>query len=138
MGGEYGRDREKGTLEISQALFIRNVDDRFGITMTSPIPASPSLDLRHVSNEEPAVNTNFREIVTSLMQIANQTRPDTSNAVRAIARFSHDPEGVHVKAARKILEYLGATAHLGLTFRREIKLEDVHLEYDIETYVYAA
>ena len=67
MGGEYGRDREEGALEISQALFIRNVDDRFGITKTSPIPASPSLDLRHVSNEEPAVNTNSREIVTSLM-----------------------------------------------------------------------
>ena len=58
--------------------------------------------------------------------------------MRAIARFSHDPKKVHVKAARKILEYLGATAHLGLAFRRERKVEDVHLEYDIQTYVYAA
>ena len=49
MGSEYRRDREKGTLEISQTQFIRNVVDRFGITKTSPIPASPSLDLRYVS-----------------------------------------------------------------------------------------
>ena len=41
----------------------------------------------------------------------------------------------HEKAARKILEYLSATAHLGLTFRRKSKLKDVQLEYDIETYV---
>ena len=135
MGSEYRRDREKGTLEISQTQFIRNVVDRFGITKTSPIPASPSLDLRYVSDEEPVVDANFREIVGSLMWIANQTRPDISNAVRAIARFSHNPKEVHVKAARKVLEYLSATAHLGLTFRKESKLGDVQLEYDLETYV---
>ena len=69
------------------------------------------------------------------MRIANQTRPDISNAVRAIARFSHDPKEVHLKAARKVLEYLSATAHLGLTFRKDSKLGNVQLEYDLETYV---
>ena len=103
MGSDCRRDREKGTLEISQTQFIRNVVDRFGITKTSPIPASSSLDLRHLSDEEPAVDANFREIVGSLMRIANQMRPDISNAVRAIARFLHDPKKVHVKAARKII-----------------------------------
>ena len=63
------------------------------------------------------VHANFREIVWSLMWIANWTRPDISNAVRAIAGFSHDHKVVNVKAARKVLEYLSATAHLGLTFR---------------------
>ena len=71
---------------------IRNVADRFGITKTSPIPASPSLDLRHVSDDEPAVDANFREIMGNLIWIANQTRLDISNAVRAIAWFSHDPK----------------------------------------------
>ena len=42
---------------------------------------------------------------------------------------------MHVEAARKIIEYLNATAHLDLTFRRDSKLEDVQLEYDLETYV---
>ena len=51
MGSGYKRDREKGTLEISQTQFIRNVVERFKITKTNPIPASPSLDLRHVSDE---------------------------------------------------------------------------------------
>ena len=113
MGSKYRRDREKGALEIWQTQFIRNVADRFGITKTSPICASPSLDHRHVSDEEPAVDANFCEIVASLMWVANQTGPDIYNAVRAIAWFSHDRKDVHVKAARKILEYLSATAHLG-------------------------
>ena len=135
MGGEYKRDREKGTLEIPQTQFVRNVVERFGITKTIPIPASSSLDLRHVSNENPAVDASYRQMVGSLMRNANQTRPGIANAVRAVARFSHDPKEVHVKAARKINEYLSATAHLGLTFRDGSKLEDVQLEHDLETYV---
>ena len=132
MGSEYRRDREKGTLKISHTQFSRNVVDRFGITETSSIHASPPLDLRHVGDEESAVDANFREIEGSLMWIAIHTRPDISNVVRAIARFSHNPKEVHVKAARKILEYLSAT-EMGLTFKRENKLEYVQLECDIET-----
>ena len=84
MGIEYKRDREKGTLEISQTRFIRNVVERFGITKTSSIPASPSLDLRHVSDEDPAVDASYREMVGSLMWIVNQTRPNIANAVQAV------------------------------------------------------
>ena len=81
MGSEYKRDREKGTLEISQTQFIGIVVERFGITKTSPIPASPSLDLRHVSDEDPAVDARYREMVGSLIWIAIQTKPDVANAV---------------------------------------------------------
>ena len=123
MGSEYKKDREKGTLEISQTQFIRNVVERLGITKTIPIPASPSLDLRHVSDEDPAVDAIYREMVGSLMWIVNQTRPDMANAVRAVARFSRDPKEVHVEAARKIIEYLSASAHLGLTFRKDSELD---------------
>ena len=64
------------------------------------------------------MDASNREMVGSLMWIANQTRPDTANAVRAVARFSHDPKEVHVKAARKMIEYLSATPHLGLPLQK--------------------
>ena len=83
------------------------------------------------------MDVNLREVVGSLKWIANQTRSDISNPVPEIARFSHDPKEVHLKAARKIFEFLNATTHLGVTFRRESSLEDVEMEYDIETYVNA-
>ena len=94
MSSEYKRDREKGNLEIIPTQIIRNVVERFGITKTSPILASPSLDLGHVSDEDPAVDASYREMVGSLMWIANQARPDITSAVRAVARFSHDPKEV--------------------------------------------
>lgn len=112
MDSEYKRDREKDTLEIVQTQFFQNAIDRFGVTKTSPLPASPSLDLRHVSDKETVVDANSYEMVGSLMRISNQTRPGISNAVRAVARFSHSPKYIHVKAARKVVECLKATAHL--------------------------
>ena len=56
-----------------------------------------------MSDEEPVVDASYREIVGSLMWIANQARPDIAKAVRAVTRFSHDTKEVHVKAARKII-----------------------------------
>ena len=135
MGREYKRGREQGTLENSQTQFIRNIVERFGITKTSPIHVSPSLDFGPMSDEDPVVDARYHEMVGSLMWTANQTRSDIANAVRAVARFSYDPKQVHVKAARKTIEYLSATAHLGLTFRRRSELDNVQLEYDMETCV---
>ena len=59
------------------------------------------MDLRHVSEEAPVVDAIYGDVVGSLMLIANQTRLDVANAIRAVVRFSHDPEEVHVKAAGK-------------------------------------
>ena len=42
---------------------------------------------------------------------------------------------VHVKAVTKIIECLSATAHLGLTFRKDSKPEHMQFEYDLEAYV---
>ena len=51
MESEYKRDREKGTLEISQTQFIQSVLNCVGVSKSRPIPATPSLDVRHVSEE---------------------------------------------------------------------------------------
>ncbi|CAM9979339.1 unnamed protein product, partial [Sphacelaria rigidula] len=36
MGSEYKRNREKGTLEISQTQFMKSVLSRFDVSKTSP------------------------------------------------------------------------------------------------------
>ena len=104
LGCAFRRDR--GTIEISQERYIRSVLERFKICRTSSIPASPANDYRSVKEDEDAGDVPFREVVGSIMWIANQTRPDISNAVRAVARHSHEPKKSHWKAAQKILNYL--------------------------------
>ena len=40
------------------------------------------------------------------------------DAVRAVARYAHNPAAGHWKAVRKIIAYLKATKNLGVIFRR--------------------
>ena len=91
MGSEFGRDRLVGTIEISQTSCIRSVLEKYNVTRKSPIPASPRVDVRAVNEQGEAGDVPFREVVDSLMWIANQTKPGIANAVRAVARHSHEP-----------------------------------------------
>ena len=98
-----------------RSSYIRSILERFNVSRTSPIPAFPSVILRAVK-EKNIEGVPFREVVGSLMWIADQTRPDIANAVQAVARYSYEPREVHWEVARKILAYLRATAHLGITY----------------------
>ena len=91
MSSTHRRDREKGILEGSQTEFIRNVVEHFGITKTTYTPGSPLLHIRHVSDEEPAVDASYHEMVGNLIWSANQIKPDIANAVLARVRVSYDP-----------------------------------------------
>ena len=81
------------------------------------------LFIEEFGKDEPHGVWPFRELVGSLMWLANQTRPDISNAVRAVARFAHAMKHKHWKAARRILEYLTVTSDYGATFQRGTSLE---------------
>lgn len=123
MGSHYQRDGANGMITVSQNRFVENMLCKFAELPethgTSSLPACTTIDLRSVGeDDEDAVEKPFRAVVGSLMWVANQTRPDISNAVRAVARHSHNPKMKHWKAAMKILKYLRGTSNLGLTFRK--------------------
>ena len=67
LGCEFIRDREAGTIEISQESYIRSVLERFNICRTSVIPASLANDNRPLKEDEGAGDVPFREVVGSLM-----------------------------------------------------------------------
>ena len=67
---------------------------------------------------EPGGDWPYREAAGSLMWLSTMTKPDICNAVRAVARHSHNPTERHWKAGLKIMEYLHGTSFFGLTFVR--------------------
>ena len=67
--------------------------------------------------DERVDNWPFRELVGSLMWLSISTRPNISNAVRAVARFCTAPRAIHWKAALDILEYINGTSEYGITFQ---------------------
>ena len=51
------------------------------------------------------------------MWLSISTRPDISNAVRAVARYCTAQRAIHWKAALGILEYINGTSEYGITFQ---------------------
>lgn len=41
--------------------------------------------------DEPEGNWPFHEVVEGLMWLSNQSKPDLTNATRAVARYCHSP-----------------------------------------------
>ena len=78
-------------------------------------PLSTDAFVEQFDEDEPDGVWPFREMLGSLMWLNNQTRSDISNAVRAVARFSHAPEHKHRKT--------GVTSDYGVTFQRGSGLE---------------
>ena len=66
----------------------------------------------------------FRSLVGHLMWLANQTRPDFLNAVRAVARYSQAPKRLHWQATMHILVYVRFTSSFGITFQRGMARKD--------------
>ena len=69
----------------------------------------------------------FHMLVGSLMWLSISTRPDVSNAVRAVARYCAAPKAIHWKVALGILKYSNGTSEYGITFQRGI-LSSISLE----------
>ena len=82
---------------------------KFGIVSNRTIPAVVDLKVEQVERDEPESHWSFREVVGSLMWLANQTSPDISNAVRPVARYAHAPQPAHWGAALSILKHLKTT-----------------------------
>ena len=78
------------------------------------------LILGEFDQEEAEVEEPFRSLVGHLMWLANQTRTDILNAVRAVVRYFQSPKLVHWKAALHILQYIRLKSGHGVTFQRGI------------------
>lgn len=116
-GIRFSRNRAAGTITLSQETFARNLVEKFGVTRNKDIPMVVGLSLDEFDASEPDVEEPFRSLVGHLMWLANQTRPDILNAVRAVSRYSHAPKSVHWRAALHILMYVRFTVGLGITYQ---------------------
>ena len=115
----YERDREKGVLKISRQTFAEQLSDEYGMEFGRSIPLCTCWhETCGIRQEWAAGDWPFRELVGSLMWLSTQTRPDISNAVRAVTRYCAALKLVHWKAALGILGCVIRTIFFGITFQR--------------------
>lgn len=103
---------------MSQTASLDRVVQRFSVSITSHNPVSPPAALSREREEEESCCTIDRELVGGLMWIADDTRPDTLNAVRKVAGNVYDPSLRHWRATLKIVENVKGTRQKGITYNK--------------------
>ncbi|MEP3107990.1 MAG: reverse transcriptase domain-containing protein [Hyphomicrobiales bacterium] len=99
-------DWDAGTLTTSQQAFAEKTAARFDVRSGRTNPLLASAKIEEFDENEPVGDWPFRELVGCLIWLANQTRPDIANAVKAVARYTNRPREVHWRTAVGILEYV--------------------------------
>ena len=103
---------------MSQKTFADELVKTFCVPSTQSVSLRVGVKLEDFKEDEKVENWPFRELVGSLMWLSISTRPDVSNAVRAVARYCTAPKAIHLKAALGISEYINRTSEYGITFQR--------------------
>ena len=94
-GRRFSRDAVLDTVTVSRQAVAEKIVAKFGVMQNKETPMVVGLKLEQFDADEPDVEEPFRSLVRHLMWLANQTRPDILNVVRAVARYSHAPKRSH-------------------------------------------
>jgi len=97
LGIEVSRDREE--IHLSQGGYIRDMLHKFGMNDCKPTrtPMDPGIKLHEIDNDSEAndPSLSFRELIGSLMYLAQGTRPDIAYAVSALSQWNTSYQRTH-------------------------------------------
>jgi hypothetical protein len=119
LGMQVERDRARRELKLSQAHYVAEVLERFGMTECKPISTPMEVKTKLQKHEGQAGLEEVREyqrLVGSLMYLMVGTRPDIAFTVGALSRHLSNPGPEHWVVAKRVLRYLKGTANLCLTY----------------------
>lgn len=86
---------------------------------TSPTPLNPHQDLSEydIDNSPAIENFPYQEAVGSISYAAQTTRPDICHAASVLSRYNTTYKKIHIKAVRRVLQYLQGTKTLGICYK---------------------
>jgi Reverse transcriptase (RNA-dependent DNA polymerase) len=130
LGVRIVRDRENNKLYLCQDAYIDKILVRYGMTNSKPVEtpmASGALELM-VPFDGTASKKDIEEygsIVGSLNYLACQTRCDIAYTVSVLSRFLTNPSLAHIKAAKRVLQYLKGTKYLSIVYGGDVNNDEL-------------
>ena len=122
LGIEITRNRELGTLRLSQEAYFKGVLARYNLQGLNGInaPIKDGLrfyvdDVEYVDDDEKSL---YQSKVGSLTYGMQGTRPDIAYAVSLFSRFLGKPTKSHVKALQGVFRYLAKTPSLRIVYSK--------------------
>ena len=127
LGMSIARNKETGTLKLSQAKYIRKVLEKFSMADAKPrsTPLGSQLKLSKAQSpktekdKEQMAKVPYASAVGSLMYAMVCTRPDIAQAVGVISRFMSNPGKDHWEGVKWLLRYLKGTSDVCLVYRKK-------------------
>ena len=110
-----------GSVCLDQTAYAEEILNTFG--MADCKPASTPLDAgtkftKESENDSVRTNKPYREVVGSLLYLANGTRPDLAYAVAYMSQFCNNPTDEHWSGLKHILRYLQGTKDRKLCYKK--------------------
>ena len=121
LGISIKQDKAGKTLEMHQKQYLLKMLEKYNLQDAKPVstPADSNVRLRKDDNVSKAVDSvMYQSIVRSLLYAAVATRPDISQAVGVVSKFSSKPSEAHLTAVKRILRYLKGSLDITLQYRK--------------------
>jgi hypothetical protein len=138
LGIRITRSEDGSRITLCQDAYIRKVLDQFNMAESRPVqtPLEPgSMDSLvpfegKASIEEVAL---YQSLIGCINYLATQTRPDISFSASILSRFLVNPSPAHIKAGKRVLQYLKGSVDFSITFSDTLnKTLDIQLFSDAD------
>jgi hypothetical protein len=129
---EILRDRNKGTLGLTQRNYLKSVLKRFSmegcrhafVPLTAGIKLSEEMCPKTPEERKNMENVPYASALGSLMYAMLFTRPDLCFVVGLLSRYQKNPGIEHWKQIKHVLSYVKATLDYSLSFnQKELQLQ---------------
>ncbi len=135
LGIKISRNRDKGTLRLSQKAYTEGVLARYNLENLNGISAPMKEGLRFYLDDTDYVDDEHKNLyqskVGSLTYGMQGTRPDIAYAVSLFSRFLAKPTRSHAKALQGVFRYITKTLSLGIVYNRHDR-KDLHAYTDAD------
>lgn len=127
VGVKLDRKRN-GALQLTQRAYIESTLKKYMQECRgASTPLDPGIKISkkdclgtHEEKEEMS-RVPYRELVGSLMYLAQSTRPDIAYATSKLSQYNSNPGKAHWHQAKHVLRYLRKTRNLGIIYTPENK-----------------
>jgi Reverse transcriptase (RNA-dependent DNA polymerase) len=107
---------EDGSITMTQPGYITRMAHTLGLEDATPVDTPLPVAVDAPIDSPPVDITTYQQVLGLLMYAACHTRPDISFAVALLATRVSKPTDYDLQLAYRVVRYLYATKHLGLTF----------------------
>ena len=108
--------RDDGIM-LSQQHYVEKILKKFGYFEQKPVTTPYDVNSHLVKNsDDPVAQSEYAQIIGSLMHLMNFSRPDIAYAVCRLSRYTHNPAREHWDALVRLMKYLKGTINYGLLY----------------------